>query len=585
MRLKCLILSGLAGMLFAAGQAATAWPDIQTATVATNSTADHTRFKALQGPFASGEAVTQTCLECHTEAAKQVMATRHWTWDYVNPVTGQHLGKKTMLNSFCIADRSNEAFCNACHVGYGWKDDQFDFSSEKNVDCLVCHNTGQYAKIPGLAGHPAYQRMEYPPHSGKFIEAVDLPKVARHIGKTSRATCGACHFYGGGGDGVKHGDLDSSLKNPDRQLDVHMGEDGGNFTCATCHQTEGHRIAGSRVAPTAADPHGAILRGEKAGHDPATCAACHKAGSYRIAGSRAASTAADSHDTLLSGEKISRNPATCQACHGDQPHQPGLGAGLMGTLALGDRLNAHTRTLACQTCHIPAFARGGVPTKMVWDWSTAGTLDANGKPFQKKDERGRVIFDSKKGDFRLGENVEPDYVWFNGKVDYTLKSDRIDPSHTVQINTFHGDAGDPDARIWPVKRFRGKQPYDLEYLTLLVPHTATPDDTALWFNFDWDKALAAGTAAAGQPYSGKYGFVETEMLWPITHMVAPGEQALGCAECHSRSGRLNDIQGVYLPSRDNNKWLDVAGWTLALLTLIGVLIHGGIRILTRKKGG
>lgn len=65
-----------------------------------HSTADHTKFKALQGPFKTGEEVTRACLKCHTEAAKQVMATRHWTWDYVNPGTGQHLGKKTMLNSF-----------------------------------------------------------------------------------------------------------------------------------------------------------------------------------------------------------------------------------------------------------------------------------------------------------------------------------------------------------------------------------------------------------------------------------------------------------------------------------------------------
>ncbi|MDO9386109.1 MAG: tetrathionate reductase family octaheme c-type cytochrome [Thiobacillus sp.] len=521
-----------------------ATPDAAPArTEVKESTAEHGKFSQLKKPFKTGEEVTEACLSCHTEAAKQVMATRHWTWDYVNPSTGQRLGKKTMLNSFCIADRSNEAFCNACHVGYGWKDDRFDFSSERNVDCLACHNTGQYAKIPGLAGHPAYQRMEYPPGSGKFVEAVDLPKVARLVGKTSRSTCGACHFYGGGGDGVKHGDLDSSLKQPDRKLDVHMGVDGGNFTCATCHKTESHRIAGSRIAPTAADPHGAMLR----------------------------------------GEKTDRNPATCQACHGDQPHQPGPGAGLLGSLTRGDRLNTHTRTLACQTCHIPAFARGGVPTKMFWDWSTAGTLDADGKPFQKKDEHGHVIFDSKKGDFRLGENVEPDYVWFDGRVDYTLKSDRIDPAHIVRINTFHGAAGEPDARIWPVKRFRGKQPYDLEHLTLLVPHTATPDDTALWFNYDWDRALAAGTAAAGQPFSGRFGFVETEMLWPITHMVAPGEQALGCAECHSRDGRLKAVSGVYLPGRDHHLLLDRAGFGLAGLALLGVLGHGTLRIFTRRQ--
>ena len=534
----------LAGLLLAAafalaGHAAEA----PSAAKAKGSTADHGKFKELQGPFRTGEEVTTACLSCHTEAAKQVMATRHWTWDYTNPATGQRLGKKTMLNSFCIADRSNEAFCNACHVGYGWKDDTFDFTSEKNVDCLACHNTGQYAKIPGLAGHPPYERMEYPPKSGKFVGPVDLAEVAARVGRTSRETCGACHFYGGGGDGVKHGDLDSSLKRPDRKLDVHMAADGGNFTCSTCHQTESHKVAGSRVAPTAADPHRPIVR----------------------------------------GEKTARNPATCQACHGARPHHEGPGAGLVGSVGTGTRLNNHARTLACQSCHVPAFARGGVPTKMAWDWSTAGTMDAAGKPFVKKDARGHVVFDSKKGDFTLGENVVPDYLWFDGRVDYTLVADRIDPNRTVPINRFGGSPGDPAARIWPVKRFRGKQPYDLEHLTLLVPHTAIPDDTALWFNFDWDKALKAGTAAAGQPFSGKYGFAATEMLWPITHMVAPEEDALRCAECHAREGRLKDVAGVYLPGRDRVEWLDRAGFGLAGLALLGVFGHGALRIVTRGR--
>ena len=38
----------------------------------------------------------------------------------------------------------------------------------------------------------------------------------RSVGPTSRATCGACHFFGGGGDHIKHGDLDSSLTAPKR---------------------------------------------------------------------------------------------------------------------------------------------------------------------------------------------------------------------------------------------------------------------------------------------------------------------------------------------------------------------------------
>lgn len=38
-----------------------------------------------------------------------------------------------------------------------------------------------------------------------------------------------------------------------------------------------------------------------------------------------------------------------------------------------------------------------------------------------------------------------------------------------------------------------------------------------------------------------------------------------------------------MPSRDSNKLLDAAGWMLVLLSLLGVLIHGGLRIYTSKK--
>ena len=211
-------------------------------------------------------------------------------------------------------------------------------------------------------------------------------------------------------------------------------------------------------------------------------------------------------------------------------------------------------------------------------------MDQNGKPFQKKDDKGHVIYDSRKGDFVLGENVVPDYLWFNGKVTYTTADTRIDPSAEVAINTFHGGPGDPDARIWPVKIFHGRQPYDVEHRTLLVPHTATPDDTAFWYNFDWPKALAAGAAATGQPYSGKFDFVATRMIWPITHMVAPKEQAVACHECHSRDGRLAGVEGIYVPGRDGLPLLHTAGWLAVLAALAGVLIHGALRILTHYRG-
>jgi octaheme c-type cytochrome (tetrathionate reductase family) len=501
-----------------------------------NSTADHGKFKELQQEFASGPEVTKACLTCHTEAAGQIHRTKHWKWEFLNPANEQRLGKRNVINNFCISVPSNYAFCTSCHVGYGWKDASFDFKSQENVDCLVCHDTtGAYKKLPGLAGHPPYKDTEVPPGSGKIVKATDLTKVAQKVGKTSRDTCGACHFFGGGGDGVKHGDMDSSLASPDKELDVHMDATGLDFTCSTCHKAASHDVAGSRYTPTARDKEGAHLRGK------------------------------EDHS----------NPATCQSCHGQTPHKGSR---------LAAKLNDHTDTVACQTCHIPKIARGGVATKMSWDWSTAGRLNPEGKPMLLKDDKGRVIYDSKKGDFVLGENVVPEYQWFNGDVTYTLLGDKVEKSDTpTRINTLGGSATDGRSLIWPMKVFRGSQPYDPVNKTLVTPHTAGNDDTAYWKNFGWEKAIATGMKASGAPFSGKVDFINTEMSWPITHMVAPKGDAVRCNECHTRGGRLDKIEGIYIPGRDANHWVSLIGWLAAGGTLAGVLLHGLVRIVRRKN--
>jgi len=498
------------------------------------STADHSKFPALAGPFDSGPAVTKACLSCHTEASKQIHQTQHWKWEYKNPQTGQMLGKKHIVNNFCTSVKSNEGGCNSCHIGYGWKDVQTEFNEEENVDCLVCHDsTGKFKKPSGFAGNPVVKDTEFPPGSGKIIRGINLAEIAQKVGPTKRTTCGACHFNGGGGDGVKHGDLDSSLEAPDKALDVHMAVEGNNFSCATCHQTDGHQVPGSRYAPTAQDKEPAHLRGKV--------------------------------DTS--------NPATCQSCHGQTPHPVA-------------RLNEHTAKIACQTCHIPAFARGGQPTKMWWDWSTAGKMDANGKPFSVRNEDGYDTYASIKGDFIWKENVIPEYVWFNGTVKYTLTGDKIERSDKpVPINHFEGSATDGKSMIWPIKMFRGKQPYDPDNKSLIINHLAGNDDTAYWKNFNWDKAAKVGMANAHEKFSGKVEFIETESMWPITHMVAPRDKALACADCHVNNGRLEKVDGVYMPgrSRDHMTGLDKVGWAAMALVLLGVIGHGLIRVVSGKR--
>ena len=56
----------------------------------------------------------------------------------------------------------------------------------------------------------------------KKFSVPDYNLIAQNVGKTGKDNCGACHFFGGGGNAVKHGDLDKSLSNPSTHVDVHM---------------------------------------------------------------------------------------------------------------------------------------------------------------------------------------------------------------------------------------------------------------------------------------------------------------------------------------------------------------------------
>lgn len=448
---------------------------------------DHSTFEVLKGPFETPQAVTKTCLACHSNAGNQIVHTTHWTWEFVNETTGQVLGKKTLINNYCIGIQSNEPRCTSCHIGYGWTDNSFDFSAQENIDCLVCHDTtGTYKKFPTAAGMPVLG--EARDFKGTIFEPVDLGYVASNIGKTSIATCGSCHFYGGGGDEVKHGDMDSSLVDVPLEVDVHMSPDGGNFTCTTCHITTEHDIAGSRYSMDSEQWKG------------------------------------------------------CESCHTVAPHP----------LAI---LNQHAQRVACQTCHIPEFARGGVATKMTWDWSQAGRL-VDGKPVVEKDADGHVIYDGQKGSFVWEENVVPEYLWFNGSVQYLLAGDKIDPTSTVVINQFQGSKDDPNSYIWPVKRFEAIQPYDSGFNTLVVPHlfpTSEEDSTAYWKFYDWSLAIPAGMEYAGLPYSGQYDWVESVMYWPTTHMVAPASDSLQCRDCHTQEGGRLDFAALGYSQEDVNR--------------------------------
>ncbi|MCK4570245.1 MAG: hypothetical protein KAT76_08135, partial [Bacteroidales bacterium] len=98
---------------------------------------DHTKFDILKEPFADAHAVTAACLSCHTNRHEEILETSHWRWQRNEILDGREempLGKKNILNNFCIGVAGSEASCTRCHIGYGWADKNFDFEEPTNID-------------------------------------------------------------------------------------------------------------------------------------------------------------------------------------------------------------------------------------------------------------------------------------------------------------------------------------------------------------------------------------------------------------------------------------------------------------------
>jgi len=474
---------------------------------------DHSKMEILQQDFQNPHEITAACLSCHTERGHELLQSSHFKWEREEYIPGRgvvYLGKKNLLNNFCTGVQSNEGSCMKCHAGYGWSDKSFDFENEYNIDCIICHDhTGTYAKANGGAGYPVMGD-----------DGPDFKAILGSVGLPKSDNCGTCHFMGGGGNNVKHGDLEIAMLTAGQDVDVHMGVDGLNMNCIACHTAENHQMKGKYYG-----------------------------------------TSSSNIDRL-----------SCDECHGETPHKKSI-------------LNEHTIKVACQTCHIPVYAKVN-STKMYWDWSTA-TRKKDGKGFEVLDDEGNITYASIKGDFVWQKNVQPEYAWFNGTADHHLLTDRVDTAQAfLKINTLFGEYKDTESKIIPIKTHRGRQPYDTENLTLIQTKLWDKEKGkgALWVDLEWEQAIAEGMAYVDLPYSGKHDFIPTEMYLPINHMVSPAHEAVSCKECHTReNGRLASLTDFYMPGRDRNELLDFAGRMLLILSFAGIVVHAFIRIMASRK--
>jgi octaheme c-type cytochrome (tetrathionate reductase family) len=437
---------------------------------------DHTPF--FEGEtFEDATQVTAKCLTCHPGSAEEVMGTTHWTWEYTT-AEGEQYGKNNVVNNYCVAVDSNWPRCTSCHIGYGFANAEFDFEAQEKVDCLACHaDRTIYSKYPLAAGHPVYEGQE-----------LDWPK--------------------GSGNMVAPVDLvaaASSVGAPDRA------------NCGSCHFNGGGApgVKHGDLDPAMVNPSFDLDVHMSPDGQDFTCQTCHTGG-HDIVGSH--------YEYDLTGDS---GLMTCTSCHGEEAHEQ-------------EGNNRHAEVIACQTCHIPTFARE-YPTKTYWSWETAGDKE---KGVVKQDVGGVMVdfYNFKKGDFTWETNVTPTYMWFDGTIDWNTVGEEVDSSELIKLAAPTAAMGDEGAKIFPFKEMLGRQMFDAGNNVMAVPFLFPNGEfaaDAYWKSWDWELSVSRGMEIAGLEFSGELGWVDTVMYWPQTHQVAPAESALGCESCHSAEGVLD----------------------------------------------
>jgi cytochrome c len=300
--------------------------------------------------------------------------------------------------------------------------------------------------------------------------SIGMDEAVQTVHKPTRASCLQCHAKAGGGDAVKRGDLAlATAHTADGQYDVHMSTTGANLNCQSCHVPENHRFPGK---------------------------------------------GSDIRPTDLAGVDLDCNSG---GCHSPTPHD-------------SSEINQHTAKVACQSCHIPIYAKNAgdseasEATELHRSWQ-AGTEHAHA-PFHP------VLVKA--------NNQVPVYRYWNRMSDNYLLFDEVyeDP----ETGTYHtsipdGAVNDPDSKLYPFKYKTSDYPLRTESNQLIALDTSVFFATA-----DAEAAAIAGLENMGFNGADEYQWVTTDTYQLLNHQVSPSDDALNCSACHLNTARM-DLQG------------------------------------------
>ena len=409
----------------------------------------------------------QTCVACHAEEANGALHSEHMQWK----------GKWDAVNTYCTAPAPAEYACLNCHASTG----KVKNLTVNDVDCLVCHQD-QYkrslgpltvdvtvvdwqgmTKVYHTPQQTADGQYQFQPRYDLMPPGTTMEKLAQTVHLPTRTTCLGCHAKAGGGDGVKRGDLSTISANPPLTSDVHLSPQGGNLLCQDCHVPTNHQIPGK----------GIDLRISEGGQVKA-CAACHQSD---VSG----------HSTNLSN---------------------------------------HMGRVACQSCHIPEYAKD-VPTEMSRDWRAP-----HWNPTACNGQGAWVGEEVKQG------NVTPQYVFWNGSSYVYSLADSLNADPNGMFSMARAFGNIQDGKIFPIKVHTAWQP------------RSTVTGQMVQYDVRWNFMTGFFEEAAqrGLQYMGlapidsngqkTYAWVQARAEQLITHGVEPADNALGCADCHGGT-RIN----------------------------------------------
>lgn len=412
-----------------------------------------------------------TCLACHTDKAKEVHASAHYQWQGAAPY---------MVNGAAQQGKLKTAMNSYCiNIMGNWN------------GCGACHvglgaqpnpttNPTQtdLQNIDCLICHQKdYKRVKV---NGVFVPdtanmTITMDQAVQTVHKPVRANCIQCHAKGGGGDNYKRGDMAVAHANTtDKVFDYHMSTSGKNLTCQQCHTTKNHRIAG----------RGSDLR-----------------------------------ETDLDVK------VTCTNCHSSKAS---LTTGHSST-----DISHHVSRVACQTCHIPVFAKNAADTtateatEIYRTWVTPewnATLNRWEPTITK------------------ANNVKPVYRFWNGySWGYSLYDVATMNPATGNYPTSYpiGAINDANSKLYPFKYKTAEAPYDVTRGTLIALATNVYFSTGKYTD-----ATLQGLINMGYSTADQYKAVKTETWQLITHEVPPKSYALQCSACHTSSATQMNLKSM-----------------------------------------